>query len=95
MRLAAVKAGKPRDLIRLDFRGARIQFPTTQRFARNARELFVARAKPLEVCFFEIFEVEQGIVRAADRANQFVEFEVGPRGYRGSEYFESEIPSEM
>jgi hypothetical protein len=47
-----------RDLIRPDFRGAGIQFPTTQRFARCACELFIAHAKPLQVCFFEAFEVE-------------------------------------
>ena len=47
-----------RDLIRPDFRGAGIQFATTQRFACRARELFIPPAKPLEVCFFEAFEVE-------------------------------------
>ena len=65
-----------RDLIRPDFRGAGIQLTTTKRFARCARERFVACAKPLEVRFFKAFEVEQGIVRAAHRANQFVEFEL-------------------
>ena len=47
-----------RDLIRPDFRGAGIQFPTTQRFARSARELFIPPAKPLEICFFKPFEVK-------------------------------------
>jgi hypothetical protein len=47
-----------RDLIRLDFWGAGIQFATPQRFACSARELFIPHAKPLEVCFFKAFEVE-------------------------------------
>jgi hypothetical protein len=47
-----------RDLIRFEFRGAGIQFPTTQRFACRACELFIAHAKPLEVCFFKAFEIE-------------------------------------
>ena len=64
------------NLIRPDFRGAGIQFPTTQCFARSARELFIADPKPLEVCFFKPFKVEQCIVRAAHRANQFVELEL-------------------
>jgi hypothetical protein len=65
-----------RDLIRLDFRGAGIQFATPQRFACSARELFIPHAKPLEVCFFKLFKVEQCIVRAVHRANQLVEFEL-------------------
>ena len=64
------------DLIRFEFRGAGIQFATTPRFARCAREFFMPRANPLEVRFFKLFEVEQRIVRAAHRANQFVEFEL-------------------
>jgi len=47
-----------RDLIRPDFRGAGIQFPTTQRFARSAREFFIADPKPLEFCFFEPLDIE-------------------------------------
>jgi hypothetical protein len=41
-----------------DFWGAGIQFPATQRGARRAREFFIPRSKPLEVCFFKPFEVE-------------------------------------
>ena len=47
-----------RNLIRFEFRGAGIQFPTTQRFACRAREFFIPPAKPLEVCFFELLEIE-------------------------------------
>lgn len=49
---------KWRKLIRSDFWGAGIQFPATQRGARRAREFFIPRSKPLEVCFFKPFEVE-------------------------------------
>lgn len=45
-------------------------------FARCACELFIALAKPLEVCFFQLFEVEQRIVRAVHRANKFVDLEL-------------------
>jgi hypothetical protein len=76
-------------LIRPDFRSAAIQLTSTQRFARFPRELLVARAEPFELCLFKIFEVEQGFVRTAHHANQFVEFERARRGYRGSGYFES------
>jgi len=64
------------DLIRFEFRCAGIQLPMTQRFARCACEIFIARAKPFEICFFEAFEVKQRIVRTAHGANQFVEFEL-------------------
>ena len=47
-----------RDLVRPDFWGAGIQFPTTQRFACSACELFIPPAKPLEICFFKPFEVQ-------------------------------------
>jgi len=46
---------KPCDLIRFEIRGAGIEFPTTQRFARRAREFFITPAKLLQVCFFKAF----------------------------------------
>lgn len=59
-----------RKLYRLEFRGAAIQFVTSQCCARRAREFFIPHTKPLEVFFFKAFEVEQTIVRPAHCANQ-------------------------
>ena len=64
------------ELIRSDIRCAGIQFPTPQGFTRSPREIFIPHAKPLEVCFFQAFDVKERIVRSAHRPDQFVELEL-------------------
>ena len=40
-------------------------------------ELPVAASHPIELCFLQLFQVEQCKVRAFDRTNQFIEFHLG------------------
>ena len=47
-----------------------------QFLTRGAPQRLVARAQTLQVILRELLQVEKGIVRPADRADQFIQFEV-------------------
>ena len=53
-----------------------VHYAVEQFLTRGAPQRLVARAQTLQVILRELLQVEKGIVRPADRADQFIEFEV-------------------